>query len=127
MTLPIVRLAHGEYKLSDGQTMRIRGLSRAEALQLQGLGADVKAVETLCIQAVTGVTEEEAQAWIADTPNQDVEGLVNAIAQLSGLDGKEGKADAEGSHSANMTELITSLQKVLDALSQKSEPSPAPK
>lgn len=125
--LPIVQLPREDFTFKDGTILQIRGLSRAEALQLQGLTNDVLAVEILCIKAATGVNEDEAKAWHSATPNDEVERLINAVAKLSGLDGASGKADAEGLHSANLTELITSLQKISDALSQKSEGSPAPK
>jgi hypothetical protein len=119
--LPIRQLPQGEFTFDDGVKLSIRGLSRAEAIQLRGLGDDVTAIEILCIKAATNVTEEEATAWHSATPNDEVERLVNEIARLSGLDPDEGKDDAEGLHSANLTALITSLQKISDGLSLKSE------
>jgi hypothetical protein len=102
--LPIRQLPQGEFKFDDGTILPIRGLSRAEALQLRGLGDDVAAIEILCIRAAANVTEEEATRWHQVAPNADVEALVNEIARLSGLDGATGKADAEPSPSANPTE-----------------------
>lgn len=125
--LPIRQLPKGEFRFDDGTVLPIRGLSRAEALQLRALGDDVTAVEILCIRAATGATEEEAMAWHSATPNDEVERLVNEIAGLSGLNPDEGKDDAGLLHSANLTELITSLQKISDALSPKSESLQAPK
>lgn len=119
--LPIRQLPRGEFRFDEDTVIPIRGLTRAEAIQLRGLGDDVVAIEILCIKAATGVPEEEAKAWHSATPNDEVERLVNEVARLSGLDPDEGKADAEGLHSANLTELITYLQKISDGLSQKSE------
>lgn len=119
--LPIRQLPQGEFRFKDGTVLPIRGLSRAEAIQLRGLEDDVTRLEILCIKAATNVTEEEATAWHSATPNDEVESLVNEIARLSGLDPDEGKDDAEGLQSATLTELITSLRKISDALSPKSE------
>lgn len=127
MSLPIRTLPQGEFRFKDGTILPIRGLSRAEALQLRGLGDDVARLEILCIKAATNVTEEEATAWHSSTPNDEIAELVDEIARLSGFDLGEGKADAEGLHSANLTELTTSLRRISDLLSEKSEPLQAPK
>lgn len=127
MTLPIRQLPRGEFMFKDGTLLPIRGLSRAEAIELRGLGDDITRLEILCIKAATGVSEEEAEAWHLATPNNEVEELVNEIAKLSGLDDTEGKDDAEDSHSAKLTELITSLQKISESLSLTYEVSQAAK
>lgn len=108
MSLPIRQLPTGTHTFSDGVSVPIRSLSRAEALQIRALGDDVTAVEIQCIQYATGASAGEAARWHSASPTADVEGLVNAIARLSGLDPDEGKADAEGLHSANTTESTTS-------------------
>ncbi len=125
--LPVRTLPQGEFRFKDGTILPIRGLSRAEALQLRGLGDDVIRLEILSIKAACNVTEDEARAWHSSTPNDEIADLIDEIARLSGFDIDSGKADAEGLHSANLTELITSLQKISDALSPKLEPSQAPK
>lgn len=125
--LPVRQLPQGEFRFDDGVVMPIRGLSRAEAIQIRELEDDAAAIEILCIKASTGATEEEAKAWHSVTPNSDIERLINEIAKLSGLDVETGKADAEGLHSANLTELITSLRKISDSLSPVSESLQAPK
>lgn len=127
MTLPIRQLPRDEYTFQDGTKLPIRGLSRAEALHLRTLNGDVTEIEVHTIKAATDVSEDEARAWHTTTPNDEIAELVDKIAGLSGFDVDSGKADAEGLLSANLTELITSLQKISDALSPKSEPSPAPK
>lgn len=125
--LPIRQLRRAEFDLGDGVIIEYRELSRAEALQLRGLSDDVALLEIRCIATATGTTEDEARAWHEATPQKEVENFVNAIAELSGLNGDSGKDDAGNSHSANLTELITSLQKISDALLEKSEPSEAAK
>ena len=117
--LPVRQLPRAEFTFDDGVTLPIRGLSRAEAIRLRSLGDDVTAVEVLCIQVATGVTEEEARLWHNTAPNGEIERLVSAIAELSGLGDTSGKADAEDLHSAQSTESTTSLRKTLDELSQK--------
>lgn len=121
MTLPIRQLPRGEFTFRDGTLLPIRGLSRAEAIELRGLGDDIIRLEVLCIKAATNVTEEEAEAWHKATPNDEVEELVNAIAKLSGLDTDEGKDDAGDLHSAKLTELTMSWQRILELLSAKSD------
>lgn len=112
-TLPILVCPRATHTFEDGQTVEIRGLSRAEAFQTRALGknsdieAGATAVEVFIIQHSIGVPEAEARAWHGATPSKDVERLVNAIARLSGLDPDEGKADAEDSHSAKSTDSTT--------------------
>lgn len=122
MTLPVRQLPRDEFKFRDGTILPIRGLSRAEALQLRTLDGDVAQIEIHTIKAATDTTEEEATAWHSTTPNDEIAELVDAIAKLSGFDLDSGKDDAEGLLSANLTELITSLQRISDLLSAKSEP-----
>lgn len=107
--LPIRQIPCEDFWFEDGQCVDIRGLSRAEALQLRTLGEDVTAIEIHCLVAGTGCTKEEAEAWHAATSSAEVEALINAIARLSGFDPDEGKAVAEDLPSANTTALTTSL------------------
>lgn len=127
MTLPIRQLPTEDFTFNDGAVIPIRGLSRAESIQLRELGEDVTAVEVHCIKAATGATEEEAKAWHASAPNDDIEQLINAIARLSGLDNDVGKDDAGALPSAKLIELISYLQRISDELLQKSENSAAQK
>lgn len=106
--LPIRQIPGEEFWFEDGQCLQIRGLSRAEALQLRAHGDDVTAIEIHCLMAGTGCTEEEAVAWHAATSSAEVEALINAIARLSGFDPDEGKAGAEDLPSATTTALTTS-------------------
>ncbi len=90
-------------ELPGGGTLSIRGLSRAETIQVRTLSPDVAAIEKLSIRYATDSTESEIDAWYATARNDDVEMLVDAIATLSGLNDTVGKVDAEVSHSANGT------------------------
>jgi hypothetical protein len=111
--LPILVCPKATHTFQDGQTVEIRGLSRAEAIQTRTLGknpdveAGATAVEVFIIQHAIGVSEAEAKAWHGATPSGDVEKLVDAIARLSGLDPDEGKADAGDSPSAKSTDSTT--------------------
>lgn len=121
MPLPIRQLPRDEFTFKDGVVLPIRSLSRAEALELRGLSDDVTRLEILTIKAACDVTEEEASQWHKTTPNNEIADLIDKIAVLSGFDVDSGKDDAEGLHSAKLTELITYLQKISDSLSPKSE------
>jgi len=105
MGLPIVQLPSDEFTFKDGQTIKYRGLSRAETLQVRLIPKDQpKAIEAQCIAFSTGVTLEEAEAWLEATPQDYVEDFTDAIAEISGLNPAQGKADAGASHSAKSTE-----------------------
>jgi hypothetical protein len=88
--------------------LEIRGLSRAEAIQVRLLINDPVALEIASIVFATGETKEAVTAWHGTARNDDVEFLVDSIARLSGLSEPEGKDDAEGSLSAKSTGSTTS-------------------
>jgi hypothetical protein len=106
-TLPILVCPHDTFTCHDGQTIDIRGLSRAEALALkkddptgESEAQKVTRIEVYVIACAVGVSEAEAWAWHTASPSGDVERLVDAIGRLSGMHMATGKADAEGLHSA---------------------------
>lgn len=115
--LPILACPRAIHTFEDGQTVEIRGLSRAEAIQTRclklpdGSEPDVEQrgilVEVFIIEHSIGVTAAEAQAWHNTSPSGDVERLVDAVARLSGLDPDQGKAAAGDSHSAKSTDSTT--------------------
>lgn len=109
MGLPVVACPTGEAVLPDGQTVAIRGLTRAEALRIREAMEDgIDVVEQMTIAAATGTEITEVDAWYATAPQDAVEALVNAIAKLSGLDGEQGKDEGGASPSVNGTASITS-------------------
>lgn len=90
----------GTATLPSGESVEVRGLSRAEALQVQQASPDVRKVEILVIMAGCDVDEPSATSYWTATRQDDVEELVNAISKLSGLSEDEGKAAAVDSPSA---------------------------
>ena len=80
-------------------TVKVRGLSRAEALSLQGAGpVDVAAMErTLVSLAMVEpkLTEDEVAAWQDVAPAGELEPITDAIQRLSGLAVKAVKAEMQ--------------------------------
>jgi hypothetical protein len=101
MGLPIVQLPSDEHTFSNGQKVKYRGLSRAEALQITG--TDAKVIETLTIAFATGTPLEETELWLDETPQQDARELFDAIIALSGLTPEMGKDEGGDSPSENST------------------------
>lgn len=89
MGLPKIKLPTKEVLLSDGSAVEVRGLTRAEVLELQKIGQeDQSKFEPASLEkAIEGVTAEEAAAWIASTPFGDVDAVLQAILDLSGIEG----------------------------------------
>ena len=74
--------------------VEVRGLSRSEAVQLQGFGGDLDAMETYILSRGAGVSEAEAKEW-RDSSRPDAVGVVvDRIIELSALDGDQGKASS---------------------------------
>ena len=109
MGLPVLQVPRDKFELPTGEFVEVRGLSRAEALQVRAVSPDVEAVEKLCLGFALDVSPEDVDEWYATAPSSVVEDLVNVVARLSGLDGDAGKADADLSRSAPQTPSTTSL------------------
>ena len=89
------RLPEADVELPGVGTIRVRGLSRQEALSLQPLATDTPAME----RAIVGLglvdpalTSAEVDEWYAAAPAGEIAPIVSAIHELSGL--KEGAAKA---------------------------------
>lgn len=108
MGLPILSCPREKFELPTGEHFELRGLSRAEALQVRAASPDVEAVEKLCLQFALDATAEDVEQFYAAAPSAVVEDLVNSVARLSGLDADEGKDGAENSPSATPTPSTTS-------------------
>jgi len=94
MGLPSLPLRRETLDL-DGQSVEVRGLSRAEALIARDRSSEsVAAMETYVLSVVFDVSVEDAQAWHADADQQHVGLILDAVARLSGLDEATGKASA---------------------------------
>ena len=89
------RLPEADVDVPDVGTVRVRGLSRQEALSLQSLGDDVSAMEraVLALGVVVPVlSSDDWDAYYAAAPAGEVAPIVAAIHRLSGL--QEGSAKA---------------------------------
>jgi len=68
-----------------GAEIKVRGLSRAEALKIQTFTGDLDGAENHIVACGVGVTEEEAAEWRAATPPDVAGAVVDRICELSGL------------------------------------------
>lgn len=89
-------LPQQDVKLGDGTVVRVRGLSRAEVLRFKDLTGDQGALEAACLSA--GMLDphlppERVGELLAVLTNDDVDRLLEAIRDLSGL--REGQAKAD--------------------------------
>lgn len=85
MALPRVPLPEAEVDVA-GTPVKIRGISRAEAVALSKQTDDLDALEVALVALATGETEDAVVEWRATVP-YDVAGvLVDAVMELSGLD-----------------------------------------
>ena len=83
MTLPSVPLATGSVEVG-GSSVAIRSLSRTEVVSLGQLD-DLTAAEVLIVSKGTGVTEDEARAWLDSVSAETANALLRAIAVISGI------------------------------------------
>ena len=82
------RLGEGDHEIQGVGTVRIRGLSRAELLELQALdgGALVTDRRMVSLALVDpALTEDEVKAWQENSHAGEIEQLTLAIAELSGI------------------------------------------
>jgi hypothetical protein len=83
-----VRLPERSVEIEGVGTVRVRGLSRVEALDVRNTGGDVDRAEKKIIfygLVDPTLTEEEVTAWYAAAPAGEIDQLVNPIVELSGL------------------------------------------
>ena len=80
MALPVKPLPTSEV---DG--IAIRSLTFREATQFQKLGGDLLEASVFLLVTATGNTNEEVDAWIDATDFADVQRVVAAVLDLSGL------------------------------------------
>lgn len=69
-------------------TVQVRPLSRAEALELQGVEMPVAEMERrLLSKALVSpkLTEDDVRAWQENSPAGEIEPIANEIARLSGM------------------------------------------
>jgi hypothetical protein len=83
-TLPLDPLATGSVDIA-GNEVPIRSLSRPEGIRLQTFQGHEDDAEAYIVAASTGVTDDEARAWLAAVSIETGGRMVDAILQLSGL------------------------------------------
>lgn len=110
MTLPRSACPTGKVTMSSGEVVSVRGLTRTEALHVRETyrKGGVVAMEQQTLAYAFDVELDDVVAWYATADNGDVDKLSAKIAQLSGLDGDEGKDGAGASLSATQTSSTTS-------------------
>lgn len=89
------RLGEGDHEIEGVGTVRIRSLSRAEVLALQGLeGGTAESDRKMLAMALVDppLTEKEAGQWQENSAPGEIEALTLAIAALSGLGGEAAKS-----------------------------------
>ena len=89
------RLPEADVDIPGVGAVRVRGLSRLEALQIQSGKQDMAALERAVIRlglVDPALTPDEIDAWYAAAPAGEIVPIVSAIHDLSGL--KEGAAKA---------------------------------
>lgn len=85
MSLPVVALPTDVVAVA-GAEVKVRGLSRAEALKIHtAFAGDLASAETFILACGVGVTEDEAADWRDNTPPEPVGVVVDRIIELSGL------------------------------------------
>lgn len=86
MGLPQVTVQRSEVELPEGM-VPVRGLNRAEVIEMAKLEGDIAAMEITLLKYGTESSQEEVEAWYHTAANDAVIKLVNEIGRLSGLDG----------------------------------------
>lgn len=87
-TLLKSRLPERDVEIEGVGTIRIRSLSRAEALEVRGVEMSIEALERkvlslACIDPV--LTEDEVAEWQNASAANELEAVMNAIIELSGM------------------------------------------
>lgn len=93
------RLGEGKHEIDGVGTVRIRGLSRAEVVELQALDGGVAAADRRMLSRALvepALTEDEVATWQANSPPHEIEALTLAIAELSGMGVGAAKSGVSG-------------------------------
>lgn len=92
------RLGEGVHEISGVGAVKIRGLSRAEVLEVRTL-PDTAAADRLMVSRALldpTLTEDEVGAWQKTSPPGEIEALTTAIVELSGMGGGASKSGVSG-------------------------------
>jgi hypothetical protein len=95
MGLPTVSLPRETVTFEDGSTVEVRGLSRAEVLELATYENRQVEGEALALSWATGLSLDEVRKWHAATPFHVVQQLADVIERLSKTDADAGKGSSE--------------------------------
>lgn len=113
MSLPVVKLPVETVRLSDGQTVEVRGLTFDETRSIGDLPGEGAEVMRHVIALATDSSVDEVYDWCAATPFEDVQAVAEAARRLSHLDDLAGEASGAPSSSANGTRSASSSPSVL--------------
>lgn len=89
------RFGEEEVEIPDVGTVRVRGLTRGQALQLEGKEMDAGLMERRLISLAMvepKLTEEEVEQWQNNTLAGELQAVMEAIVRLSGMEAHAGKA-----------------------------------
>jgi hypothetical protein len=83
----------------EGEEVKIRGLTRAEAAEFQKMVRDGKSmadIEIAVLAAGTDTSREETKAWYATAPQHVVDPIIDAIKDISRFSEGAQKSGGEG-------------------------------
>lgn len=89
------RFGEEEVEVPGVGAVRVRALTRGQALELQGQEMEVAEMERRLISTAMvepTLTEEEVRQWQDNTPAGELQGVMEAIVRLSGMEAHAGKA-----------------------------------
>lgn len=93
MPLPTINIPRDTVTLSDGSTVEVRGLTRAEAIAIGDVAeSGAAAIEAWLVAYGTNTPHADAEAWYDTTPSGDVGLVVDKVQELSKLRPDDPKA-----------------------------------
>lgn len=85
-------IASDDFETMTGRKIRLRGLSRTEALKLRKIDVDFEPNMIMAGLAVPTMNVKQVKAWQAKAPAGELEEVMDKISELSGLGPDAGKA-----------------------------------
>lgn len=89
------RFGEEEVEVPGVGKVRVRGLTRGQALKIEGKEMQVAEMERFLISTAMvepSLTEDEVEQWQNNTLAGELQGVVEAIVRLSGMEQAAGKA-----------------------------------
>ena len=87
--LPVKALGTSSHDI-EGVAVPIRSLSRDEVVQLSDMEGAPGEAEVFILSRSCGITPDEAREWRTKVDAETADGLLEAIAALSGIRGRKG-------------------------------------